>query len=29
MTEMIARGICLTLAAAFIWACCLFIYAIA
>ena len=26
MTDLIAKGICLTLAAAFIWACCLFIY---
>lgn len=29
MTDLIARGVCLALAAAFIWACCLFIYAIA
>lgn len=29
MTDLIARGICLTLAAAFIWACCYFVYAIA
>lgn len=29
MTDLIARGVCLTLAAAFIWACCLFVYIVA
>lgn len=29
MTDLIARGICLTLAALFVWACCYFIYVIA
>lgn len=29
MTDLIAKGICLVLAAAFIWACCYFVYAIA
>ena len=29
MTDLIAKGICLTLAAAFIWACCLFVYIVA
>ncbi len=26
MTDLIARGVCLTLAALFVWACCLFVY---
>ena len=26
MTDIIARGVCLTLAALFVWACCLFVY---
>lgn len=29
MTDLIAKGICLTLAALFVWACCYFVYAIA
>lgn len=29
MTDLIARGICLTIAALFVWACCYFVYAIA
>lgn len=29
MTDLIARGVCLTLAALFVWACCYFVYAIA
>lgn len=26
MTDLIARGICLTLAALFVWACCFVVY---
>lgn len=29
MTDLIARGVCLTLAALFVWACCYTVYAIA
>lgn len=29
MTEIIARGVCLALAALFVWACCHFVYIVA
>lgn len=29
MTDLIARGVCLTLAALFVWACCFAVYVVA
>lgn len=29
MTDLIARGVCLTLAALFVWACCYIVYIVA